>query len=270
LINSSGFDPVMAGKYRRIIEWVFEKRVEELDETIEGSALNEDIPFHRNDIEEAMEVLDINVGNVPDIPYAYRSRRPLPEKLSRHGYSAVIIDDTREGEDPTYMFTKRDQLISVPEVVDETHQTDRSVLPDVVRPYIREDEQGVLTQVRYAGLLDDFTALETYHLTSHLRFRVRGREAELDDLYVGEDQMGNHYALAVEAKGEGETLNRNQLIRNTRGIENKSRYPDSVRTLAVKLHKGDIYLFEFDVYEQDGKDRVDINRVWKYEFNEEE
>lgn len=259
----------MAGKYRRIIEWVFEKRVAELDETIEGSALDEDIPFHRDDIEEAMEVLDINVGNVPDIPYAYRSRRPLPEKLSRHGYSAVIIDDTREGEDPTYMFTKRDQLISVPEIVDETRRTSVSVLPEPIRPYIGEDEQGVLTQVRYAGLLDDFTGLETYHLTSHLRFRVRGREAELDDLYVGEDASGDHHALAVEAKGESETLNRNQLIRNTRGIENKRSYPNSVRTLAVKLHEGDVYLFEFDVHERDGQDRVDTKRVWKYEFDED-
>jgi hypothetical protein len=259
----------MAGKYRRIIEWVFEKRVEELEKEVEGSALNEDIPFHRDDIEEAMKVLDISVGNVPDIPYAYRSRRPLPEKLSQHGYSAIIIDDTREGEDPTYMFTKRNQLISVPEVVDETHRTSVSVLPEAVRPYIGEDEQGVLTQVRYAGLLDKFTELETYHLTSHLRFRVRGREAELDDLYVGEDEDGDHHALAVEAKGEGETLNRNQLIRNTRGIENKSQYPDSVRTIAVKLHEGDIYLFEFNVHEQDGEDRVEMDRVWKYEFNED-
>jgi hypothetical protein len=259
----------MAGKYRRIIEWVFEKRVAELEEDIEGSALDEDIPFHRDDIEEAMEELDISVGNVPDIPYAYRSRRPLPDSIAEHGYSAVIIDDTRAGEDPTYMFTKREQLISVPDVVDETHQTSVSVLPEAVRPYIAEDEQGVLTQVRYAKLLDDFTGLETYHLTSHLRFRVRGREAELDDLYVGVDEEGDHHALAVEAKGEGETLNRNQLIRNTRGIEHKDRYPDSVQTLAVKLHEGEIYLFEFDVFEQDGEDRVETERVWKYEFNED-
>ncbi len=185
--------------------------------------------------------------------------------MSQHGYSAVIIDDTREGEDPTYLFTKRNQLIAVPEVVDETHQTSLSALPEAVRPYIADDEQGVLTQTRYAGLLDDFTGLECYHLTSHLRFRVRGREAELDDLSVGVDDAGDHYALAVEAKGEGETLNRNQLIRNTRGIENKERYPDAVRTLAVKLHEGDIYLFEFDVFESDGDDRVETERVWKYE-----
>jgi hypothetical protein len=70
--------------------------------------------------------------------------------------------------------------------------------------------------------------------------------------------------------GEGETLNRNQLIRNTRGIENKRDYPNSVRTLAVKLHEGVIYLFEFDVFERDSEDRVETERVWKYEFSDAE
>lgn len=251
----------MVGKYQQIIEYVFKKKEEEY-------GTDEDIPFHRDDLEDAMEELDISVKNVPDIPYAYRSRRPLPDSIAQHGYSAIIIDDTRAGEDPTYMFTKRDQLIPVPDVVDETHSTSVASLPEPVRPYIGEDEQGVLTQVRYAGLLDDFTGLDCYHLTSHLRFRVKGREAELDDLYVGVDENSDHYALAVEAKGEGETLNRNQLIRNTRGIENKSDYPNDVRTLAVKLHEGEIYLFEFEVFRSEGEDRVQTERIWKYEFRD--
>lgn len=257
----------MAGKYQRIIEHVFEQKVEQLGQTIEDP-LEEDVPFHRDDISAAMDELDIEVGNVPDIPYAYRSRRPLPDSIAEHGYSAIIIDDNRPGEDPTYLFTKRNQLISVPDTVDETHTTNIDTLPEAVRDYIGEDEQGVLTQVRYTGILDDFTGLDTYHLTSHLRFRVQGREAELDDLYIGEDNDGSHHALAVEAKGKGETLNRNQLIRNTRGIEHKSQYPNSVRTLAVKLdEKGDIYLFEFEVFEDaDGENRVETERVWKYTF----
>ena len=251
-------------KYEPIIKWVFDHQAEEY-------GTEEEIPFHRDHIEMAMEDLDISVGNVPDIPYAYRSRRPLPDEISQHGYTAVVIDDKREGEDPTYMFTKTEQLIPVPEVVDETHQTSTAVLPDAVRQYIGKDEQGALTQVRYAGLLDDFTGLDTYHLQSHLRMRVRGREAELDDLYVGVDDDGDHVALAVEAKGEGETLNRNQLIRNTRGIEEKSNYPDSVRTLAVKLdEEGYFYLFEFEVFQDsEGEDKVETDRVWKYDFESE-
>lgn len=251
-------------KYEPIIKWIFETQVEKY-------GTDEEIPFSRSHIEVAMEELDISVGNVPDIPYAYRSRRPLPDEIADYGYTAVIIDDTREGADPTYMFTKTDQLISVPGEVDRAHQTSTSALPKAVRKYIGEDEQGALTQVRYAGLLDDFTGLETYHLQSHLRMRVKGREAELDDLYVGVDHKETHHALAVEAKGVGETLNKNQLIRNTRGIEGKSRYPDSVRTLAVKLDDdGYFYLFEFEVFKDgDGNDRVTIDRVWRYEFTSE-
>lgn len=250
-------------KYEPVIKWVFEKKAEEY-------GTEEEIPFRRSDLEDAMDDLDITIGNVPDVPYAYRSRRPLPNEIANHGYTAIIIDDSREGADPTYMFTKREQLIPVPEVVDETHKTSSSVLPDPVRAYIGQDEQGALTQVRYTGLLDDFTGLDCYHLQSHLRMRVRGREAELDDLYVGVDETGRHHALAVEAKGVGETLNRNQLTRNTRGIEHKSGYPDSVKTLAVKLDdNGHFYLFEFKVYEEDSQDKVTTDRVWKYEFESE-
>lgn len=260
----------MAGKYQRIIEYVFEKKAEELDQTVENP-FEEDIPFHRDDLEDAMDELDIEVGNVPDIPYAYRSRRPLPDSIGQYGYSAIILDDNRPGESPTYLFTKQDQLIPIPEEVDETRKTSTEALPEPVRKYIGEDEQGVLTQVRYAGILDEFTGFTTYHLTSHLRFRVRGREAELDDLYIGEDEERVYYAITVEAKGKGEKLNRNQIIRNTRGIENKKEYPESVRSLAVKLDdKGYIYLFEFNVFTQDGEDQVGTERVWKYTFESEQ
>jgi hypothetical protein len=248
-------------KYERIIKRVFETRAIEY-------GTDEEIPFDRGHIEDAMEDLEIIVRNVPDIPYAYRSRKRLPGEIAEYGYTAVIIDDTRVGANPTYMFTKTEQLIEIPEIVNQTHQTSTSVLPRAVRKYIGKDEQGALTQVRYAGLLDDFTALDTYHLQSHLRMRVKGREAELDDLYVGVDHDGGHHALAVEAKGVGETLNKNQLIRNTRGIEQNSSYPDSVRTLAVKLDKdGFFYLLEFKIFEDSGgTDRVEMDRVWKYEF----
>jgi len=250
-------------KYEPVIKRVFEKKAEEY-------GTEEEIPFRRSDIDDAMDELGISIGNVPDVPYAYRSRRPLPDEITQYGYTAIVIDDSREGSDPTYTFTKTEQLIPVPDVVDETHRTSSAALPDPVRSYIGKDEQGALTQVRYAGLLDDFTGLDCYHLQSHLRMRVKGREAELDDLYVGVDPDDDHHALAVEAKGAGETLNRNQLIRNTRGIEHKSEYPDSVETLAAKLDdNGHFYLFEFEVYEEGGEDKVRTDRVWKYEFESE-
>lgn len=253
-------------KYEPVIKRVFEKKADEY-------GTEEELPFRRSDIEDAMDELEISVGNVPDIPYAYRSRRPLPDEIAEYGYTAVIIDDTREGSDPTYMFTKQDQLIPVPsdDDVDEIYTTTTAALPKPVRAYIGQDEQGALTQVRYAGLLEDFTGLDAYHLQSHLRMRVNGREAELDDLYVGVDEYEEHHAITVEAKGDGETLNRNQLIRNTRGIEHKSSYPNSVETLAVKVDEnGHFYLFEFDVYQEDGEDKLSTERVWKYKFESEE
>lgn len=252
------------GKYEDTIRQVFETKAEE-----EGT--DEEVRFTRDDIEDALDELGITVKNVPDVPYAYRSRRSLPDDIAEHGFNAIILDDEREGAHATYAFTRREQLIPIPEVVDETHRTSLSALPDPVQKYIGRGEQGVLTQVRYAGLLDDFTGLDTYHLQSHLRMRVNSREAELDDLYVGVNDEGNNYALAVEAKGPNETLNKNQLIRNTRGIEHKSKYPDRVQTLAVKVdEEGDFYLFEFGISDIDeGRDEVETKRVWKYIFEDE-
>lgn len=254
----------MAGKYQRTIERVFKKKIEELSEQVDDP-YEEDIPFHRDDLEQAIDELEISIGNVPDIPYAYRSRRELPASMRQHGYNAIVIDDSRAGEDPTYLFTKKEQIIQIPDDVDTTRTIDQSALPEPVQQYIREDEQGVLTQIRYADLLDEFTDLDCYHLSSHVRFRVKGREAELDDLYIGLDEEGDHHAIAVEAKGKGEKLNRNQLIRNTRGLENKTQYPNSVTTLAVKLDEdGAIYILEFEVFQKDGNDRVSIDRIWKF------
>lgn len=251
------------GKYEDTIVRVFENKLET------GYDTDEEIPFDREDLQVAMDELNITVRNVPDIPYAYRSRRSLPDQIEQYGYNAIILDDTIEGADATYLFTKREQLIHVPDEVDETFTTTTDDLPDPVGDYIGKDEQGVLTQVRFVGLMDDFTGLDCYHLQSHMRMRVNNREAELDDLYVGVDRDGRHQALAVEAKGVGETLNKNQLIRNTRGIEQKSEYPDTVQTLAVKLDDdGFFYLFEFDVYEEDEQDQVKIERVWQYDFEE--
>lgn len=250
------------GKYEDVILHVFKTKAEEY-------GTEEDIPFTRDDLEDALEELGITVKNVPDIPYAYRSRRSLPEEIAQYGYNAIILDDTIAGADATYLFTMREQLIPIPEEVDETHTTSISGLPNPVRSYIGKDEQGALTQVRYAGLLDEFTGYDCYHLQSHLRMRVNSREAELDDLYVGVDEDGNHHALAIEAKGAGETLNKNQLIRNTRGIEQKREYPNSVHTLAVKLDdEGDFYLFEFDVVERENEHHIEIDRVWKVYFEE--
>lgn len=250
------------GKYEDTIVRVFENKLED------GFDTDEEIPFDRTDLQRAMDELDITVRNVPDIPYAYRSRRKLPDRIERHGYNAIILDD-QGSADAVYLFTKREQLIPIPDKFDQTHTTTTEDLPDPVREYIGKDEQGVLTQIRYVGLLDDFTGMDAYHLQSHMRMRVSNREAELDDLYIGIDDGGNHHALAVEAKGVGETLNKNQLIRNTRGIEQKANYPNSVKTLAAKLDDdGYFYLFEFDLWEEDGQDHIEVERVWRYAFEE--
>jgi hypothetical protein len=56
--------------------------------------------------------------------------------------------------------------------------------------------------VRYNKLIDTFLGLTTYSLQHHLRTAVKGRgQIEIDELYIGLDKHGCHYAIPVQAKG---------------------------------------------------------------------
>lgn len=242
-------------KYESVVQRVFD--TVSTEHGTEG-----DIPFHRDDLEEAIDDLGLTIGNVPDIPYAYRGRRSLPDSITRHGYEAIILDDTQPGEEPTYRFTTREQQIEIPdaEQIDARRTISGSDLPDPVQEHLGTGEQAILTQLRYLGLIGEFTGCDCYHLQSHLRMRVNGREAELDDLYIGVTDDAP-VAIAVEAKGDGESLNRNQLLRNTVGVQQQDRYPDTVRTLAVTVKDDAFYLFEFSIDSEESE--LTPERVWE-------
>jgi hypothetical protein len=56
--------------------------------------------------------------------------------------------------------------------------------------------------VRYNRLIDTFLGLTTFSLQNHLRTTVQGiGQIEIDELYVGIDRNGCHYAIPVQAKG---------------------------------------------------------------------
>ncbi len=58
------------------------------------------------------------------------------------------------------------------------------------------DEQALLATVRYNRLTDIFTGVTCYSLQNHLRTTVRGvGQVETDELYVGVDRLGKHYAI---------------------------------------------------------------------------
>lgn len=79
-------------------------------------------------------------------------------------------------------------------------------IPDATREFIRayalDDEQALLAIVCYNRLIDTFLGLTTHSLQNHLRTTVKGvGQIEIDELYIGLDKYGCHYAIPVQAKG---------------------------------------------------------------------
>jgi hypothetical protein len=74
--------------------------------------------------------------------------------------------------------------------------------PGVISIYARKEEQALLAKVRYNRLIDIFLGLACYSLQNHLRTQIKGiGQVETDEIYVGIDKEGAHYAIPVQAKG---------------------------------------------------------------------
>lgn len=73
--------------------------------------------------------------------------------------------------------------------------------PGIVAQYALNDEQALLTKLRYNRLIDIFTGLTCYSLQNHLRQGVRGLgQVETDEVYVAINRRGAHSVIPVQAK----------------------------------------------------------------------
>jgi hypothetical protein len=245
-------------KYNRYIVAIYQLKLEE------GFTSDEDIPFDKSDVEGARQEFGLNrIKNVPDLKYNLRSRADLPEVLLDEGYEAVIQNEDAQRKDAAYLLTKEPDTIHLPEP-DEQRTLDTSGIPDLVRKYSTTDEQGILTRVRYTGVLNEFSQFECHHLQSHFRTSGDSGQVEIDDLYIAEDSEGTPYAIIGEGKGVGEKFSRNQIYRNTKAVRQKEEYPDEVHAVGIKANDEDTFsLVEFDV-PRDPDGTVEIERVWEF------
>ncbi|MBX4985473.1 endonuclease [Rhizobium lentis] len=178
--------------YIDIIEKIF------LDRYREGET---QLDFERSDIEAAAKHLEVALPkNLGDVIYSLRYRRLLPESVLSTQPKGMewIIEGAGRAK---YRFSlvrlnrilPRDDLVTI-NVPDGT--------PEIIRAYALDDEQALLAIVRYNRLIDIFLGLTTYSLQNHLRTTVRGiGQIEIDELYIGIDKHGCHYAIPVQAKG---------------------------------------------------------------------
>ena len=258
------------GKYADLMIETFETKIQD------GATTEGPIRFTSSDLREAVGNMDIDSVRMGDAIYYYNFRHELPDELQKHGYKHVVSIGG-DGQDGVYVFTKIPQQIDNTEDYDESVLIEKDSLPEALAEYVSGDEQGSLTQVRELDIMDDILGMECYHLQSHLRTEIENQKMEVDEVYIGVDG-DDTYAIIVEAKGEGEELNRSQLIRNTVGLRKSPDYPDNVITTGLKVdEEGIFYISRFNVGELDVdvdsasefdilNIDLDVEKTWRYMF----
>ncbi len=184
-------------RYVQILEAIFKKFY------IEGST---EVVFDRTDIGQAAQELGIKLPkNLGDILYSFRYRTQLPEIIKSKataGYEWMIRPAGR-GKYRLVLVTQSDIIPS--SVLVETKILDAT--PGIINKYALNDEQALLSKLRYNRLIDIFTGLTCYSLQNHLRTTVTGMgQVETDEIYIGVDKRGVHYILPVQAKGKKDKI----------------------------------------------------------------
>ena len=208
------------------------------------------IPFEREEILSVASELDIEVKNPGDVVYAFKYRRALPDSIREQAPEGKewVIANRGRGK---YAFEARsDSRILPDEQLTFTKIPDAT--PSIVTMYALDDEQALLTKLRYNRLIDIFTGVTCYSLQNHLRTTVPDiGQVETDELYVGVDRRGEQYVFPVQAKGGSDMLGVVQIEQDIALCEDK--FPDlTCRAIAAQfMTEGVIALFEFEVVESE-------------------
>ncbi|WP_026632772.1 hypothetical protein [Dyadobacter alkalitolerans] len=224
--------------YSQVILGIFNKNYTEGARTVD---------FPREQLTEMAVSLGLSAAkNLGDIPYTFRYRRALPEsirQLAPEGEEWVIRSVGRS----LYQFalTKSLGKIKPSEMMAETKVPDST--PGVIQRYALNDEQSLLAMLRYNRLIDIFTGLTCYSLQNHLRTTVPGiGQVETDELYIGIDKRGAHYAIPVQAKGGRDILGVIQIEQDFALCE--AKFPSLIcKPIAAQfMPDGSIAIFEFE------------------------
>ena len=229
-----------ANRYQALIEGIFFDRHAKAATSFE---------FARADLQrKAAELGIVLPANLGDVVYSVRYRTPLPQRIletqpdgqewiiegaGRARYRFRLVTATR--------IVPREDLVKIA-IPDAT--------PELIRAYALDDEQALLAIVRYNRLIDTFLGLTTYSLQNHLRTTVEGiGQIEIDELYIGLDRHGCHYAIPVQAKGGNDQIGVVQTSQDIAYVEKK--FP-GLRCMAISaqfMAGGIIALFELTIQE---------------------
>ncbi len=224
-------------RYLRILTHIFEARYTDGATAIE---------FSRKDIETAAADMGMErPKNLGDVIYSFRYRVELPKSIrskappgkqwvirlaGRSKYRFEAVSNPRIEPNP---------LIRATKIPDST--------PNIVSMYALSDEQALLSKLRYNRLLDVFTGVTCYSLQNHLRTTVPEMgQVETDEVYIGVDHRGAHYAFPVQAKGGSDFLSIVQIEQDFALCA--SKFPNLIcHGIAAQFMADDVIaLFEFE------------------------
>jgi hypothetical protein len=151
-------------RYAKIIQAIFAKKHKPGDV---------EVVFERTDLTRAAGKLGIALPkNLGDVLYSFRYRQTLPASIAKTAPTdkAWII---RPAGRARYKFVLagigQTEIVPSP-MLAETKIPDAT--PGLVRQYALDDEQALLSMLRYNRLIDVFTGLTCYSLQNHLRTTV--------------------------------------------------------------------------------------------------
>lgn len=226
--------------YSRLIETIFHRHYLEGDKVVQ---------FTREELVSTASELGVKLPkNLGDVVYAFKFRRPLPPSiLEKAPIDAhwVIVNRGRAlyaFETRTHARILPDPLMTVTKIPDAT--------PGIVAKYALDDEQALLTKLRYNRLIDIFTGVTCYSLQNHLRTTIPNfGQVETDELYVRIDRKGEHYVFPVQAKGGNDELGVVQIEQDIALCAHK--FPNlTCRAVAAQFMADEVIaLFEFEFME---------------------
>lgn len=231
-------------RYVQLIEDIFFQKYEE------GAT---HVNFLRRDLEKTAQKLGLKLPkNLGDVIYSFKFRTSLPKAITnkapknkewviknigRAKYSFELVSEARIIPDSMMM------AIKIPDAT-----------PGIVENYAFDDEQALLTKLRYNRLLDIFSGITCYSLQNHLRTTVPNiGQVETDEIYVGIDKSGRQYVFPVQAKGGSDEIGVVQIEQDIKLCKHK--YPELIcRAIAAQfIDSNKISLFEFTMQNDEVK-----------------
>lgn len=227
-------------RYDQIIEHVF---FSHYDLNREG------FHFQRSELTQAANALKIAApANLGDILNHFRFRAEMPQRIrdTIPGNQFWII---RLAGRSRYEFAISPLSFLFPIVGMAITKVPDST-PGIVAKYRLSDEQALLAKLRYNRLVDVFTGATCYSLQNHLRTTVTELgQIETDEIYVGLDKRGSHYAFPVQAKGGNDRLSVVQIEQDFALCA--AKFPSLIcRPIAAQFMAEDVIaLFDFELGE---------------------